>query len=296
MRGKRNKICLYDKLKINMKKILLFLICFLAILIIPKTSYSAVPTEIPSPTTIYTPPELNTIVSEKDYVPGKGIPYPGFNCGDSTSEKINRCCYNSLVDSKQALLKTIFPEFPPKIAPLITLSTLVNPVENLMTWGLKKFLPDFRQAYVDPCLVGSPSDLKNPSECICIDKPDDPIHTLIPLCNNIESYEESKACVDCFNGRGDQDVGVWTAVGCIYTNPKSFIEETVFRWGIGLAGTIALFCIIYSAFQIQISQGNPEKLKKAQEMLTSCIVGLMLIIFSIFILKVIGVDILRIPF
>jgi len=46
---------------------------------------------------------------------------------------------------------------------------------------------------------------------------------------------------------------------------------------------------------MQSSQGNPEKLKKAQEMITSCIMGLMLIIFSVFILKLIGVNILKIP-
>jgi len=65
--------------------------------------------------------------------------------------------------------------------------------------------------------------------------------------------------------------------------------------GIGLAGLIALLCIIYAAFMIQISSGNPERIKKAQELLTSCIMGLMLIIFSVFILRLIGVDILKIP-
>jgi hypothetical protein len=53
--------------------------------------------------------------------------------------------------------------------------------------------------------------------------------------------------------------------------------------------------IIFSAFQIQISQGNPEKIKKAREMLTSFVIGLLVIIFSVFILRLIGVDLLRIP-
>ena len=90
-------------------------------------------------------------------------------------------------------------------------------------------------------------------------------------------------------------VGVWTGIGCVYTDTKAFIEKTVFGMGIGLAGVLALLCIIYSAFMMQSSQGNPEKLKKAQEMITSCIMGLMLIIFSVFILRLIGVDILNIP-
>ena len=38
-----------------------------------------------------------------------------------------------------------------------------------------------------------------------------------------------------------------------------------------------------------------EKIKKAQDLLTSCIMGLMLIIFAVFILRLVGVNILRIP-
>ena len=94
----------------------------------------------------------------------------------------------------------------------------------------------------------------------------------------------------CSNGGG-----VWSGIGCVKTNVREFIQDTLFRLGIGLAGGLALLCIIYSAFMMQTSQGNPEKLKKAQEMLTSCIMGLMLIIFSVLILRLIGVDILKIP-
>lgn len=290
MKEKRNKICLYDKLKINMKKILLFLICFLTILITAETSYSAVPTEAPTLTPMLLPPVVQMAIP---YVPGKDTPVPGVNCGDSTSEEINKCCYNSPVpDPNLDLIR----EAAAKKPLLSQIADLATPVEHLISLAMKKFSLNKLQAYIDPCVIGSPSDLKDASKCICVKTPDDPLNTLIPLCGNIKSDGEADECRRCFQGRGDQPVGVWTGAGCIYANTKSFIEKTVFGWGIGLAGTIALFCIIYSAFQIQISQGNPEKLKKAQETLTSCIVGLMLIIFSVFILKVIGVDILKIPF
>jgi hypothetical protein len=43
------------------------------------------------------------------------------------------------------------------------------------------------------------------------------------------------------------------------------------------------------------SQGNPEKVQAAREQLTSAIVGLLFIIFSLAILTIIGVDILKLP-
>ena len=78
-------------------------------------------------------------------------------------------------------------------------------------------------------------------------------------------------------------------------NLQEFIEKTILGTGVGLGGGISLLCIMFSAFQMQTSAGNAEKLKKAQELLTNCIIGLMVIIFSVLILKIIGVDILRIP-
>jgi len=46
---------------------------------------------------------------------------------------------------------------------------------------------------------------------------------------------------------------------------------------------------------ITTSAGDPKKLQAGQEQLTSAVTGLVLVIFSIFILKVIGVDIFKLP-
>lgn len=110
------------------------------------------------------------------------------------------------------------------------------------------------------------------------------------LCNKyIAKTDERHSCVQCaVNG------GVWTGLGCIGTSIKSF-TNTIFSFGIGLAGIISLFCIIYAAYLLQFSRGEPERLKKARQYLTSCILGLILIIFSVLILRIIGVDIIKIP-
>jgi hypothetical protein len=111
---------------------------------------------------------------------------------------------------------------------------------------------------------------------------------------NLGQLREDKdviSCVNCFTGGG-----YWSAIGCVQLNSfQDFIEKNVFGWGLGLAGTFALGCIIYAAIQMQLSNGVPEKVKKSQEMITSCIMGLMVIIFSVFILRLIGVTILHIP-
>lgn len=60
----------------------------------------------------------------------------------------------------------------------------------------------------------------------------------------------------------------------------------------GIGGGIAFLLILYSGFMIMSATGNPERLKAGQELLTSAISGLILLIFSVFILKFIGIDIL----
>ena len=69
----------------------------------------------------------------------------------------------------------------------------------------------------------------------------------------------------------------------------------ILTWAIGIGGGIAFLLIIVAGFQIMTSTGNPERLKAGQELLTSAIAGLIMIIFSVFILRIIGVDILKLP-
>lgn len=94
----------------------------------------------------------------------------------------------------------------------------------------------------------------------------------------------------------DPDSGyIYTAIGCIpVTNMPDFITW-ILGWAIGIGGGISLMLIIVASFQIISSSGNPEKVQAGKELLTSAIAGLIMLIFSVFILKVIGVDILKLP-
>lgn len=87
--------------------------------------------------------------------------------------------------------------------------------------------------------------------------------------------------------------GIDTAIGCIPYEITTEFVGWILGWAIGVGGGIAFLLIIYSSLMIMASQGNPEGLKSGQELLTSAISGLILLIFSIFILKLIGFDILK---
>jgi len=102
---------------------------------------------------------------------------------------------------------------------------------------------------------------------------------------------DADKCKSCFD-----DGGAWTAVGCIGRGgePGDFIQWMI-SLGTGVGGGIAFLLILVSGFQTIVSAGNPEKLHAAKELMTAAISGLLLIIFSVLLLKIIGIDILQIP-
>lgn len=151
--------------------------------------------------------------------------------------------------------------------------------------GVDEITKTYREEEATPCINGDPSDPENGPQCRCVEA-----SSSATLCTDYINTNERQDCIDC-NGRS----GVWTGLGCIRTTFSGFVQETLLGWGIGLAGIIALICIIYSAFILQTSRGNPERIKKAREYLTNCIIGLLLILFSIFILRLVGITILHIP-
>ncbi len=214
---------------------------------------------------------------------------PGVNCGMAGDIKTNKCC---------APVKINFLEPPDFGSPWRVLrdlllgpgmnffKTFTNPLENFQ----KKILIPCQIGVQSNGINGDPSDIN----CRCVldglTPTPGPLQALSKFCDKQISVGDQANCTTCIGGGG-----VWTGLGCMQGSLDQSIGKTVFGFGIGLAGGFSLLCIIYAAFMMQSSQGNPEKLKKAQEMITSCIMGLMLIIFSVFILRLIGVNILKIP-
>jgi hypothetical protein len=121
-----------------------------------------------------------------------------------------------------------------------------------------------------------------------------PIRT---VCDAAGSYVGE--CLKCMGDPQDPlnpgKGGSWTALGCIEAaNPSTFIQQLM-SFGVGIAGGIAFLLIIVGGFQMMTASGNPEQLNAGKELIGSAITGLLLIVFSIFVLRVIGVDILALP-
>ncbi|OGM21160.1 hypothetical protein A2714_03100 [Candidatus Woesebacteria bacterium RIFCSPHIGHO2_01_FULL_38_9] len=88
---------------------------------------------------------------------------------------------------------------------------------------------------------------------------------------------------------------LYTAIGCIPITNKNDFAEFILGWAIGIAGGIAFLLIIYAAFLVITSAGNPQRLQAGKELLTAAISGLLLLLFGVYILRLIGVRILNIP-
>lgn len=118
-----------------------------------------------------------------------------------------------------------------------------------------------------------------------------PIPALKSICEQIGQGDQGTDCMNCVN----IDHGIWTAIGCLPTDFSALLKDYVFTYGIGIAGGIAFLYFLYGVFLILTSAGNAEQIEKAKQIIVSSLSGLLLIIFSVFLLKVIGVDILKLP-
>lgn len=117
------------------------------------------------------------------------------------------------------------------------------------------------------------------------------------VCKQIpEGTAERTQCETCIDQDGDDEPdAMWTAIGCIDTTTTEGIVGKLMTVGIGIAGGIALLMILAAAFLFATSEGEPKRTSEAKEILTSAIIGLIFIIFSVTILQFIGVNILKIP-
>lgn len=105
-----------------------------------------------------------------------------------------------------------------------------------------------------------------------------------------KGQEAYNKCENCFNKEK-----VWTAFGCIPTKFDDLMTEYILGYGIGIAGGIAFLLFLAGGYKIMFSQGVAESITEGKQMITSALIGLLVIVLSVFILEFIGVHILNIP-
>ncbi len=230
---------------------------------------------------------------------------PGINCGLpglESNPKAAQCCYYAPFKSIDKV-----PWIIEKIGG-IGLPLLPNPLKAWNRTRESLLKTQEEHASKRPCEVGFPKpDGISPSDpaCRCEIPPDGVRENLVALCRDrfdpvkrgkgvvLSSNEisrlnaEKDECMRC--GR---DNGYYSAIGCVRFSLTDFITRWVFGFGVGVAGLFALGCIILAAIKIQLSQGQAETVQQSREMMTSCILGLLLIVFSVFLLNFVGVTIL----
>ncbi len=92
----------------------------------------------------------------------------------------------------------------------------------------------------------------------------------------------------------EEGKGVQTALGCIPFEADALVRF-FFRNLMGVVGGIGLLLMIYGSFLVLTSQGDQEKVKRGREIITTTVSGILFIIFSLFLLRFIGIEILHIP-
>jgi hypothetical protein len=99
----------------------------------------------------------------------------------------------------------------------------------------------------------------------------------------------------CAGSESDtEDPKINTAIGCIPVTLDSFIFWLLPRL-FSIIGGIAFLIIIFGFILLITSEGDPKKIQAAKDTITSAIIGLLFAIFSLFILRLIVLDILHFP-
>ncbi|HCR93058.1 MAG TPA: hypothetical protein DIU47_03835 [Candidatus Pacebacteria bacterium] len=127
---------------------------------------------------------------------------------------------------------------------------------------------------------------------VCLYKTEDPLTWNTPsfkLCARVSDDTARIQCENCSNKDG-----VWTAIGCIPTDSNGILTAFV-RLALSMGGGIVLLKTLAAAFQLTTSKGDPKATEEAKNKITAAVSGLLFIIFSMVLLKTIGITVLQIP-
>jgi hypothetical protein len=88
--------------------------------------------------------------------------------------------------------------------------------------------------------------------------------------------------------------GIQTALGCLPFTRDAFIS-ILLTFIAGISGAIALVVMLIGTFQIMTAAGNSKKIQAGRELFTAALAGLLFLIFSVALLRLIAGNIIQLP-
>lgn len=85
-----------------------------------------------------------------------------------------------------------------------------------------------------------------------------------------------------------------TALGCLPYTYQPFVT-TLLRFLVGISGGISLIVMLTGVFRLITSSGDPKQVQSGRELFSSGVVGLLVVIFSVTLLRLVAADILKLP-
>ncbi len=117
-------------------------------------------------------------------------------------------------------------------------------------------------------------------------KNDEKIYFIADPASNQDERREFYQCASCID-----DGGTWTGIGCIVTTIEGLFNSLL-RIILGVMGGVALIRLIILGYQYQFA--GEDKIKPSVQDILATLGGLLLVLFSVVILRFIGVNLLDI--
>jgi hypothetical protein len=130
----------------------------------------------------------------------------------------------------------------------------------------------------------------NKANLLAPDPADDLIGTnLCAILNPDPESDIYKVCDKCQSGGQ-----LWTAIGCLPTDMGELAIALV-TFLLGVAGLFFIMQVLYGSFKMIVSRGDPRGVQEAKERITNSVIALLFVIFSVTILRFVGVNVFKLP-
>lgn len=131
------------------------------------------------------------------------------------------------------------------------------------------------------------------------DLPADSTCDLCGACTDAEGNtvkpDDWQKCRDClYQGDTPVEGKSWTPLGCISSESGAFVS-TILRFTISIASGLAFLTLLWGGFQLLTAAGDPGRIESGKHTIMGAIGALLLLLFSVFLLQMIGISILGIP-